>query len=109
MRNNNRIQREIKKLDRKQKRAINAMTTFLGLGMVTSIVSWVLLFLAGTAYYLADNYFYLTIDRLSENIISGIFKITLIASAFAAFAIYGYYREKKSLKRILNKRKRVVR
>lgn len=109
MKNNKRIQNEIKKINKKQEKAATGAAACIFGGTVFAGISWVVLFLVGSAFYFADNYFYIKVDNFSDDLMKGIFYVVAAICAFIAFKMYGYTKEKKSLKRVLSRKRRVVR
>lgn len=104
--NKNRIQREIEKVENKQFEAILNTIGAILFGYALKVVCGVVLFFVANFFYFRDNYFYITVDRFSESVSDKISMVIIAICAFAAFKFYGYYKEKRALKRVLKRRKR---
>ena len=104
--NKNRIQREIEKVENKQFEAILNTVGAVLFGYALKAVCGVVLFFVANFFYFRDNYFYITVDRFSESVSDKISMVIIAICAFTAFKFYGYYKEKRALKRVLKRRKR---
>lgn len=106
--NNKKIISEIKRISRKEDRAMENLGLTIARIMLFGVVAWFVIFSIGTAFYVADNLFYLKVDDFNAALMKKIPLAVLIACAFTFAKIFVYECQKDSLKKVMIKRKKKV-